>query len=66
MTIGRSRAIAIAKGFFVSSEGDVSVQDAILVGMAWIVTIAPVHKGPATRRLKIDANNGKVLGYAHD
>lgn len=66
MNIGRSRAIAIAKGFFVSSEGDVAVQDAVLVGTAWIITISPVPHGPAARRLKIDAENGKVIGYAHD
>jgi hypothetical protein len=58
----RSRAIAIAKRFFEQLNSDVLVKDVVLDNGFWIVTLS-VGADNKIRQIKIDANDGKILGY---
>ncbi len=61
MQVEKSRAIAIALGFFEQQNSDVSLKDAIMEDNVWIVTISIGVMNPQTRQVRIDANSGKFL-----
>jgi uncharacterized membrane protein YkoI len=57
-----ARASAIATRFFEQLNSDVFVKKGVLDDYVWIITLS-IGTNNKIRQIKIDANDGKILGY---
>jgi hypothetical protein len=60
--VEKARAVAIATRFFGQLNSDVFVKDVVLDNKVWIVTLS-VGSDNKIQQIKIDAHDGKILGY---
>ena len=60
--VDKYSAKKIASRFFEQLNSDVFVKKVFLDGNIWIVTLS-VGTDNKIRQIKIDANDGKILGY---
>jgi len=63
MQVTKSDAISIAIKFFEQHNSNVLPVDASLKSDVWIVTISIGFITKVFRKIRIDANDGKILGY---
>ena len=61
--VDKDRAVAIASRFFGQLNSDVIVKKVVLDDKIWMVTLSVGSDGKI-QQIKIDAYNGKILGYA--
>ena len=62
--VDKSRAIAIALRFFEQHHSDIFLKDVILDVDVWIVTVSIGRIDNKIRQIKIDVNDGKILGIS--
>lgn len=63
MQVTKSDAMASAVKFFEQHYSNVLPVDASLEGDVWLVTISIGFITKVFRKVRIDANHGKILGY---
>jgi hypothetical protein len=60
--VNKAGAGLIATRFFEQLNSDVFVKNIVMVDNVWIVTLS-IGSDNKIRQIKIDANDGKILGY---
>ena len=63
MDVDESGAITTAIRFFAQQHSDVFVQDAVLEDDVWTITVSIGLLNQKTKKVRIDAESGKILSY---